>query len=68
MKHLSVKNEYERCVLCKSTTNVLKSTHIDFRECYEIGCGQLCIGCYQKIHSEDVPKAPFPKIDFLSKK
>lgn len=37
--------EYERCILCGSLTNIPISMPIDFRENYEIGCGQICDKC-----------------------
>ena len=44
------KEEKEKCVLCGNETEYLKSTPIDERECYVVGCGQLCGGCYGKIY------------------
>ncbi len=41
---------YERCTLCGEMTDVAVNTPIDLRECYEVGCGQLCPECYQKTH------------------
>lgn len=41
---------YERCTLCGEMTDVAVNTPIDLRECYEIGCGQLCLKCYQNTH------------------
>ena len=43
--------EYERCVLCGAMTETLRSTPIEFREDYEVGCGQLCHSCYKKINT-----------------
>lgn len=43
---------YERCVICGELTNVLKTTHIDFREFYELGCGQLCVTCYNELYKD----------------
>ena len=37
---------YETCVMCSTETNVLKTTHIDFRNGYVEGAGQLCWECY----------------------
>jgi len=36
---------YETCVLCGTKTNVLKSTHIDIRNGYYEGVGQVCDKC-----------------------
>lgn len=41
-------NEYEDCILCGDKTNVLRSTHIDFRTGYIEGAGQLCSKCWNK--------------------
>ncbi len=40
--------EFERCVVCGSLTCVPISMPVDWRENYEIGCGQLCAGCAKK--------------------
>lgn len=40
--------EFEHCVMCGDATNVLISTPIEFRDFYEIGCGQLCFDCAKK--------------------
>ncbi|GEM_PF-1602765 len=50
-KSSSVLDEFEQCVLCKKRTVVAVSTPIEIRECYEIGCGQLCLSCYEKLHN-----------------
>lgn len=36
----------ELCVLCGKDTGVTKSTDINEREFFVIGCGQLCSKCY----------------------
>jgi hypothetical protein len=36
---------YETCVLCGELTDVLKSTHVDFRSNYVEGSGQVCYAC-----------------------
>ena len=41
-------NEFERCVLCGMLTFVPKSMPIEWRENYEIGCGQNCSECAKK--------------------
>jgi hypothetical protein len=38
----------ESCVLCGKITSVAKDLHIDLREGYIEGCGQLCLDCYKK--------------------
>ena len=47
----SNKNEekYERCVLCKSRTQVKQDEPIEKRYGYIEGVGQLCYNCYQKV-------------------
>ncbi len=40
---------FERCVLCGSITTTEKSTPIELRENYELGCGQLCHLCHMKL-------------------
>lgn len=37
--------EYERCILCGTLTDVPVSMPVDLRENYEIGLGQLCSDC-----------------------
>jgi len=40
--------ETEKCILCGEDTGVPKTLHIDFRDCYIEGAGQLCISCYKE--------------------
>jgi hypothetical protein len=49
MKNASNSIEYEHCVLCGELTDVPVSMPIDFRNFYEVGCGQLCAACHMKI-------------------
>ena len=39
---------YETCVLCGAKTEILKTTHIDYRYGYVEGSGQCCKDCYNK--------------------
>ena len=39
---------FERCVMCGKLTTVRKDTHLDFRDNYEIGLGQMCYECDRK--------------------
>ena len=39
---------YEDCIMCGKKTTVSKTTHIDFRDGYIEGAGQLCIKCWNK--------------------
>ena len=41
-------DDYEVCIVCGKTTNVLKQTHIDYRQGYVEGAGQCCMSCYNK--------------------
>lgn len=43
---------YERCVICGELTTVRIDTPIEFRDCYEIGLGQICYSCHRKITEE----------------
>lgn len=40
----------ETCVLCNTETNVPVHQHIDFRNFYIEGAGQLCEYCYYKTY------------------
>ena len=40
----------EFCVSCSRFTDVPKNLHIDLREHYVEGAGQLCKECYEKIY------------------
>ena len=40
--------EFERCVICGELTCIPVSLPIDWRENYEIGCGQICAECAKK--------------------
>ena len=46
-----VTNGLERCVICGKETKISASKPITLRECYEVGCGQLCISCYQNLRN-----------------
>ena len=50
IKTEGTKNEFERCVVCGTQTNVPREMHIDFRDCYIEGAGQLCRDCYTKLY------------------
>ena len=43
-------SEMEKCILCGKKTNVPKNLHIDFRDFYVEGAGQLCYECGKKIN------------------
>lgn len=42
-------DECEVCVLCGKKTNVKRSVHVDLRDRYVEGCGQLCSDCWKAI-------------------
>ena len=46
-----VTDGFERCVICGKQTEIPATKPIDLRECYEAGCGQLCISCYQNLRN-----------------
>ena len=48
--------EFERCIMCGELTDIAITTPIEFRENYEIGCGQLCAICYKKLGKSEPKK------------
>ena len=42
--------EYDKCVLCEEDTKEPKDRHIDFRNFYVEGSGQLCSNCWVEIY------------------
>jgi len=42
----------EECVLCGKTTEYDRETHIDYRNYYVEGCGQLCKECYDRVYKK----------------
>lgn len=42
------KSTLEICVLCGKETEVEVRTHVDFREGFIDGVGQICLDCYRK--------------------
>jgi len=42
--------EKEKCVVCKKPTEYNVTTHVDFRNYYVEGCGQLCSECYNRVY------------------
>ena len=42
----------DKCVICKCDTPYTENTHIDYRNYYVEGCGQLCAECYNKVYEE----------------
>lgn len=52
MTKLTVKEEFERCVICGKLTCIPISMPVDWRENYEIGIGQICAECAKKEREE----------------
>lgn len=40
---------YEKCIICNKETNIPINRHIDLRENYVEGAGQLCPECNKEI-------------------
>ncbi len=51
-------NNIERCVLCGKETNVSKDKHVNQRDNYVDGCGQLCIACWRELN-KSIKQQPF---------
>ena len=51
-------DEIDSCAICKGETPYTSSIHIDERECYIQGAGQLCKGCYFKNYVEKPKRIP----------
>ena len=51
--HNEIKSmNYEKCVLCRRVVSIDKNTHIDLRDNYIEGIGQLCRDCYHKVEED----------------
>ena len=48
--HKDNKVKYDKCVMCGAKTEYTKDTHIDFRNNYVEGAGQMCQDCHTKIY------------------
>lgn len=44
--------QFERCILCGVLTDIPISTPLEFRENYEVGCGQMCYSCHQRLQPD----------------
>lgn len=53
MTEPTIKEEYERCIMCGELTCIPVSMPIDWRENYEIGMGQVCAECAKKQREAD---------------
>ena len=45
-------NKKDKCVSCKKETQYDEFDHIDFRNFYIEGAGQLCPECYNEIYQK----------------
>lgn len=59
MKNMEIKvnhntNEFEKCVLCGTVTDVKINCPVDARKYYEIGIGQLCRKCYLEVKEAEI--------------
>jgi hypothetical protein len=43
--------EKDKCVVCGSDTPYDKTTHVDFRQHYIKGSGQLCSKCHKEVYN-----------------
>jgi len=48
--------EKDKCVVCEEETPYDKNEHIDKRNCYVEGAGQLCEGCWGKVYNTKFTK------------
>ena len=46
------KDDVDKCISCGVKTPYTINTHIDMREYYVEGAGQLCVECYEKIYKK----------------
>ena len=46
----------EKCILCGKDTGIPFSAPIDSRECYIVGCGQLCKDCFDSLQYVSISK------------
>tara|TARA_R100000005_G_C4970731_1_gene183833 strand:- start:552 stop:704 length:153 start_codon:yes stop_codon:yes gene_type:complete len=42
--------EYDKCISCREETKEPTSKHIDYRDFYVEGAGQLCEKCFLEIY------------------
>jgi hypothetical protein len=45
-------SEKEKCISCGKETPYTINTHIDLRDHYIEGAGQLCTGCFEEIYEK----------------
>ena len=46
----SSKVEYDKCISCSEETKEPTSKHVDYRDFYVEGAGQLCEKCFLEIY------------------
>ena len=56
---------FERCIMCGKLTNVRKDTHIDFRDHYVLGSGQMCYSCYSEYYINPEDQLDAKSMDIL---
>lgn len=57
--------EKDKCVVCSKVTIYNKFDHIDNRNFYVEGCGQLCPECFNRVYTEKVEHKDNKKANFL---
>ena len=45
-----MKDKYDKCVCCNKNTQEPQDKHIDYRNYYVEGAGQLCENCYIQLY------------------
>jgi len=48
----TVESSYETCVVCDKQTNVPVDLHVDYRNYYIDGAGQLCEECFFRLDNK----------------
>ena len=43
---------YEKCIVCETDTGVPIDLHVDYRDYYIEGAGQLCKGCFENLDNK----------------
>lgn len=53
---MKIKDDKEYCIICKKETPYYRQKHIDCRQFYIYGAGQLCQQCYENIYQNEKEK------------
>lgn len=53
MKAEDSKPKLERCIVCDVETDIPVTQHVDYRQFYVEGAGQLCQYCYYEAYDMD---------------